>query len=66
MWPKDRETIFPLQAAAGYAMLRGLLAQHDNVLADPERIEFERTLPAQDLGFVEIMPDARPLEGRAP
>ena len=23
-WPKDRETIFPLQAAAGYAMVRGL------------------------------------------
>lgn len=26
-WPKDRETIFPLQAAAGYAMVRGLF-QH--------------------------------------
>ena len=23
-WPEDRETIFPLQAAAGYAMVRGL------------------------------------------
>jgi hypothetical protein len=26
-WPEDRETIFPLQAAAGYAMVRGLF-QH--------------------------------------
>jgi predicted ATP-dependent endonuclease of OLD family len=34
MWPQDRETIFPLQAAAGYAMLRGLLTQHDNVLVE--------------------------------
>ncbi len=34
MWPKDRETIFPLQAAAGYAMLRNLLSRHDNVLVE--------------------------------
>lgn len=34
MWPQDRETIFPLQAAAGYAMLRGLLTHHDNVLVE--------------------------------
>ena len=33
-WPKDRETIFPLQAAAGYAMLRGLFAARDNVLLE--------------------------------
>ena len=31
-WPKDRETIFPLQAAAGYAMLRGLFQHKKNVL----------------------------------
>ncbi len=34
MWPKDRETIFPLQAAAGYAMLRNLLSRQDNVLVE--------------------------------
>ncbi|MFC0386768.1 AAA family ATPase [Muricoccus vinaceus] len=34
MWPKDRETIFPLQAAAGYAMLKGLLSQRDNILVE--------------------------------
>ncbi|WP_338661299.1 AAA family ATPase [Pararoseomonas sp. SCSIO 73927] len=34
MWPKDRETIFPLQAAAGYAMVRGLLSMHRNVLVE--------------------------------
>ncbi len=33
-WPKDRETIFPLQAAAGYAMLRGLLQHRKNVLVE--------------------------------
>ena len=31
-WPKDRETIFPLQAAAGYAMVRGLFQHKKNVL----------------------------------
>lgn len=33
-WPKDRETIFPLQAAAGYAMMRGLFQHHKNVLVE--------------------------------
>jgi len=33
-WPKDRETIFPLQAAAGYAMVRGLFSHRDNILVE--------------------------------
>ncbi|MGH8544238.1 MAG: AAA family ATPase [Gammaproteobacteria bacterium] len=33
-WPKDRETIFPLQAAAGYAMVRGLFQRKQNVLVE--------------------------------
>jgi len=33
-WPSDRETIFPLQAAAGYAMLRSLFQHKDNVLVE--------------------------------
>ena len=33
-WPEDRETIFPLQAAAGYAMLRGLFQRKQNVLVE--------------------------------
>jgi predicted ATPase len=33
-WPKDRETIFPLQAAAGYAMVRGLFQHRKNVLVE--------------------------------
>ncbi len=33
-WPKDRETIFPLQAAAGYAMVRGLFRHRRNVLVE--------------------------------
>ena len=33
-WPKDRETIFPLQAAAGYAMIRGLFKHRKNVLVE--------------------------------
>jgi hypothetical protein len=33
-WPKDRETIFPLQAAAGYAMVRGLFQHKLNVLVE--------------------------------
>jgi len=33
-WPKDRETIFPLQAAAGYAMVRGLFQHKNNVLVE--------------------------------
>lgn len=33
-WPKDRDTIFPLQAAAGYAMLRGLFQHKKNVLVE--------------------------------
>jgi len=33
-WPRDRETIFPLQAAAGYAMVRGLFQHKQNVLVE--------------------------------
>ena len=33
-WPQDRETIFPLQAAAGYAMIRGLFQHRKNVLVE--------------------------------
>jgi hypothetical protein len=33
-WPRDRETIFPLQAAAGYAMVRGLFRHKNNVLVE--------------------------------
>lgn len=33
-WPKDRDTIFPLQAAAGYAMVRGLFQHRDNLLVE--------------------------------
>jgi energy-coupling factor transporter ATP-binding protein EcfA2 len=33
-WPKDRETIFPLQAAAGYAMVKGLFQYKQNVLVE--------------------------------
>lgn len=33
-WPKDRETIFPLQAAAGYSMLQGLFQHKNNVLVE--------------------------------
>ena len=33
-WPKDRETVFPLQAAAGYAMVRGLFQRRKNVLVE--------------------------------
>jgi hypothetical protein len=33
-WPRDRETIFPLQAAAGYAMVRGLFQYRKNVLVE--------------------------------
>jgi len=33
-WPSDRETIFPLQAAAGYAMLRGMFQHKDNLLVE--------------------------------
>lgn len=33
-WPSDRETIFPLQAAAGYAMVRGLFQNKKNVLVE--------------------------------
>lgn len=33
-WPQDRETIFPLQAAAGYAMIRGLFQNKMNVLVE--------------------------------
>ena len=33
-WPTDRETMFPLEAAAGYAMIRGLFAHYKNVLVE--------------------------------
>ena len=33
-WPTDRETIFPLEAAAGYAMIRGLFTHRKNVLVE--------------------------------
>lgn len=33
-WPSDRETIFPLQAAAGYAMIKGLFQHKKNVLVE--------------------------------
>ncbi len=33
-WPQDRETIFPLQAAAGYAMVQGLFQYKKNVLVE--------------------------------
>jgi predicted ATP-dependent endonuclease of OLD family len=33
-WPSDRETIFPLQAAAGYAMVRGLFQHKNNALVE--------------------------------
>ena len=33
-WPQDRETIFPLQAAAGYAMVSGLFQHRKNVLVE--------------------------------
>jgi len=33
-WPSDYETIFPLQAAAGYAMVRDLFQHKDNVLVE--------------------------------
>ena len=33
-WPVDRETIFPLQAAAGYAMIGGLFQHRKNVLVE--------------------------------
>lgn len=33
-WPSDRETIFPLQAAAGYAMVQGLFQHKKNVLVE--------------------------------
>ena len=33
-WPEDRETIFPLQAAAGYAMVKGLFQHKKNILVE--------------------------------
>ncbi|MDE0093482.1 MAG: AAA family ATPase [Gammaproteobacteria bacterium] len=33
-WPADRDTIFPLQAAAGYAMLKGLFQRKKNLLVE--------------------------------
>lgn len=33
-WPRDRDTIFPLQAAAGYAMVKGLFQDRKNVLVE--------------------------------
>jgi len=34
IWPRDHETIFPLQAAAGYAMVKGLFQHKKNVLVE--------------------------------
>ena len=34
IWPGDHETIFPLQAAAGYAMIRGLFQGRKNLLVE--------------------------------
>lgn len=34
VWPSDREAIFPLQAAAGYAMARGLFQHGKHVLVE--------------------------------
>src|SRR5207302_7706272 len=34
MWPDDRETMFPLQAAAGYAMVRNLFDGKKNLLVE--------------------------------
>jgi hypothetical protein len=33
-WPRDRETTLPLQAAAGYAMMKGMLRHVKNVLVE--------------------------------
>jgi predicted ATP-dependent endonuclease of OLD family len=33
-WPSDRETIFPLQAAAGYAIMQGLFQHRKNILVE--------------------------------
>ena len=33
-WPENRDTIFPLQAAAGYAMIQSLFAHRKNVLVE--------------------------------
>ena len=33
-WPSDRDTIFPLQAAAGYAMIQSLLQHQKNLLVE--------------------------------
>jgi predicted ATPase len=33
-WPDDRETIFPMWAAAGYAMIRGLFVRQKNLLVE--------------------------------
>lgn len=33
-WPQDRDTIFPLQAAAGYAMVQALFQNKKNVLVE--------------------------------
>ena len=33
-WPSDRDTIFPLQAAAGYAMIQNLLQRQRNLLVE--------------------------------
>lgn len=33
-WPDDRDTIFPLHAAAGYAIMRGLFRRRKNLLVE--------------------------------
>ena len=34
IWPQDRDTIFPLQAAAGYAMMKELFRHRKNLLVE--------------------------------
>lgn len=46
-WPRDRDTIFPLQAAAGYAMVRGLFQHRDNLLVEGMTDYYLLTLLAQ-------------------
>lgn len=33
-WPADRETMFPVEAAAGYAIMRGLFRHQENLLVE--------------------------------
>ena len=50
-WPSDRDTIFPLQAAAGYAMIKGLLQHQMNLLVEGmSDIYYLQALSAQCAG----------------